>query len=156
MKLLIVDDDIWLCSALSRGLVRLGHFARTAASVDSALALIESEAPAAVLTDLDLGPGGNGVELICRMRGAGSTVPAIMMTGSDPVVARARLGGAGLDETALLEKPFEFEELMKKLAALFPELAAAAPSVRPSRPTPAAAMATMVGSVVRSLGGRVL
>src|SRR5437868_4539325 len=84
MKLLIVDDDIWLCSAFSRGLVKMGHFARTATSVDMALSLIEQEAPHAVLTDLDLGPGGNGVDLIARLRAAGSPVPALLMTGSDP------------------------------------------------------------------------
>ena len=153
MTLLIVDDDMWLCSALSRNLVRLGHGARRATSVEAALALIATETPAAVLTDLDLGAGGDGVELISRLRASGSRVPALLMTGSDRAVARARLADAGLDEIALLEKPFEFEQLVKKLSELLPEASAlASPAVRASRPTP---VATVVDGVVRALGGRV-
>ena len=76
------------------------------------------------------------------------------MTGNDRAVARARLADAGLDEIALLEKPFEFEQLVKKLAELLPEAGAPTPTaVRASRPTP---VATVVDNVVRALGGRVL
>src|SRR5262245_47016620 len=91
MKLVIVDDDSLLCSALSRCLVRQNHSARMASSVEGALALVAAESPAAVLTDLDLGTGGDGVALIQRLRASGSMVPVIMMTGSDPAGARARL-----------------------------------------------------------------
>lgn len=160
MKLLIVDDDTWLCSALARGLVRLGHFARVATSVESAFALVQSEGPAAVLTDLDLGPGGDGIDLIVRLRRAGLQVPILMMSGSDPKVARARLRGAGLDEIVLLEKPFPFEDLMKRLGEIVSESQMAVTvdeaGVTP-RPTPTPkAMSVFMGSVVRSLGGRVL
>jgi len=154
MKLLIVDDDSSLCSALARSLIRLGHAARSATSVTSALKLVESEAPTAVLTDLDLGAGGDGVDLITRLRQEGSQVPAILMTGSDPVMARARLGRAGLDEIALLEKPFAFEELVKVLAELLPQDSASLQSgaaVRQTRPTPVAAVLHAVG---RAFGGR--
>src|SRR5436190_18294502 len=120
MKLLIVDDDIWLCSSLARGLVKLGHFARTATSIEMALGLVGQEAPTAVLTDLDLGAGGDGVELITRLRADGVRVPAILMTGSDATIARTRLAGAGHEGISVLEKPFAFEDLMKKLEELFP------------------------------------
>jgi DNA-binding response OmpR family regulator len=155
MKLLIVDDDSLICSSLARSLIRLGHAGRAANSVESALRVIESETPAAVLTDLDLGAGGDGVDLITRMRREGCQVPAIMMTGSDPGLARARLARAGLDEIALLTKPFAFDELMKVLGEVLPldtSSAAAAPA-RAARLTPVAAL---VGNVVRSFGGRVL
>jgi len=151
MKLVIVDDDSLICSALSRSLIRLGHAGRAAASVEAALRLVDSEAPAAVVTDLDLGAGGDGLELITRLRQEGCRVPVIMMTGSDPVMARARLARAGLDEIALLEKPFAFEELMRVLAEVLPAAAAAPAPVRLTRATPVAAI---VETVVRSLGGR--
>jgi two-component system OmpR family response regulator len=155
MKLLIVDDDSLICSSLARSLIRLGHAARAATSVETACRLIGSESPAAVLTDLDLGDGGDGVELIVRLRREGCRAPIIMMTGSDPIMARARLARAGLDEVALLEKPFTFEDLLKVLGEVLPGAGAPfeVPSARASRPTPVAAM---VGSVVRTLGGRVL
>ena len=47
MKLLIVDDDSLICSSLARGLIRLGHAARAATSVEAALRLIEIESPVA-------------------------------------------------------------------------------------------------------------
>ena len=158
MKLLIVDDDSQICSSLARSLIRLGHAARAATSLDSALRLVESEAPAAVLTDLDLGPGGDGVELILRLRGQGCRVPTVMMTGSDPVMARARLARAGLSEVALLEKPFAFDDLMKVLSAMIAPLAVpyAAPAAMAPRAPRLTPVATIVENVVRTLGGRVL
>ena len=152
MKLLIVDDDSLICSSLARSLIRLGHAARAATSVESACRLIASESPAAILTDLDLGAGGDGVDLLRRLRQDGCRVPTIMMTGSDPIMARARLARAGLDEVALLEKPFLFEDLLKVLGEVLPA-AFEVPAARTPRPTP---IANMVGTVVRSLGGRVL
>jgi DNA-binding response OmpR family regulator len=152
MKLLIVDDDSLICSSLARSLIRLGHAARAATSVESACRLIESESPAAVLTDLHLGDGGDGLDLILRLRHEGCRVPTIMMTGSDPVMARARLARAGLDEVALLEKPFAFEDLLKVLAEVLPSAGVPleVPAPRTPRPTPVAAM---VETVVRTLGG---
>jgi DNA-binding response OmpR family regulator len=152
MKLLIVDDDSLICSSLARSLMRLGHAGRAAGSVESALRMIESESPAAVLTDLDLGPGGDGVELLARMRREGCQVPAIVMTGSDPALARARLARAGLGETALLVKPFAFDELMKMLGEVLPgEPSATAAPGRAPRLTPVAAL---VDKVVHLFGGR--
>jgi DNA-binding response OmpR family regulator len=154
MKLLIVDDDKLICSSLARSLIRLGHAARAATSADSACRLIASESPTAVLTDLDLGDGGDGVDLLLRLRQEGCRVPTIMMTGSDPIMARARLLRAGLDEVALLEKPFQFEELLKVLAELLPSMGAPAEAL-PSRAAKAKPVAAMM-TAVRSFGGRVL
>jgi DNA-binding response OmpR family regulator len=153
MKLVIVDDDSLLCGSLSRCLIRLNHSSRMASSVEAALALIEAEAPGALLTDLDLGPGGDGIELIRRLRETGSRIPALMMTGSDPVLARARLSAAGLDEVAVLSKPFEFDELLRKLAELFPR-SFVAPSPPPGRPTPVSMAA--LKNVFDRLSGRVI
>jgi DNA-binding response OmpR family regulator len=156
MKLVIVDDDSLLCGALSRCLVRLNHSARMATTVDGALALITAESPAAVLTDLELGEGGDGTELITRLRASGSRVPVLMMTGSDAAAARARLRAAGLEDIALLEKPFEFEVLLRKLAELLPDfLPVPASTSRSSKGTPTA-MSALMGTVVRSIGGRVI
>jgi two-component system response regulator PrrA len=152
MKLLIVDDDVLLCSALSRSLIRLGHASRTVSSVDAALALVAAEAPVAVLTDLDLGAGGNGINLISRLRESGHALPALLMTGSDLDAARARLKQVGLDEIPILAKPFEFDELMRRLGALVPNGDdAAAPRGPTSTP-----MTALVGNVVRALRGRAI
>jgi DNA-binding response OmpR family regulator len=108
------------------------------------------------LTDLDLGPGGNGVDLIVSLRRQGCRVPTIMMTGSDPVMARARLARADLDEVALLEKPFAFEDLMKVLVEVLAPAGPAPASPAASRAKRLTPVAAIVESVVRTLGGRVL
>lgn len=155
MKLVIVDDDSLLCSALARGFIRLGHSSRMATSVEEALGLVTNEEPAAVLTDLDLGRGGDGVELLTRLREAGSRIPTLMMTGSDPATARARLRAAGLDEISVLEKPFEFEDLVKKLAGLVPQFQVT-PAPPPAHRTPSGTMAALMGTVMERIGGRVI
>jgi len=153
MKLLIVDDDVLLCTALSRSLIRQGHASRTVASVDAALALLETEAPSAVLTDLELGRGGNGVNLISRMRDLGHSLPALLMTGSDLEAARERLVQAGLAEIPILPKPFEFDELIKKLGEL---LANTNEAPGPTRVAPATPMSALIGNVTRAFRGRAI
>ena len=106
MKLVVVDDDSLLCSAISRCLIRLGHSSRMATSVDGAVALIAAESPAAELTDVDLGAGGDGVDLIGRLRASGTPAPILVMTGGDMAGARARLDAAGHGDIAVLAKPF--------------------------------------------------
>jgi DNA-binding response OmpR family regulator len=155
MKLVVVDDDSLLCGAIARCLVRLGHSSRMAATVEAGLALIAAEAPAAVLTDLDLGGGGDGVHLIRRLREAGSRVPVLMMTASERAAARARLDAAGLGEIALLEKPFELDELLRRLAEILPPSFLPQPSAT-TTPARGSAMGAIMGSVLQRIGGRVI
>jgi DNA-binding response OmpR family regulator len=150
MKLLLVDDDLLVCSALSRSLVRLGHASRTETSVAGALALLEGEAPSAVLTDLDLGPGGNGIDLITELRRRGYARPAILMTGSDVGQARARLAHAGHDDVVVLEKPFEIDALLAALGQSAPAPTTAA-ARRASVDMP---VDSVMGNVMRALSGR--
>jgi DNA-binding response OmpR family regulator len=156
MKLVIVDDDGLFCSSLARSLIRLGHAARAATSEESALRLVDSESPNALLTDLDLGGGGDGIELIQRLRREGRRIPTVLMTGSDPYMARARLARAGLDDVALLEKPFAFEDLMTLLAALLVPGEAAHARPAPGRTTRRTPISVVVETLARSLGGRVV
>ena len=149
MKLLLVDDDVLVCSALSRGLIRLGHASRTATSIDEALGLADTEAPTAVLTDLDLGPGPTGIDLITELRRRGYARPTILMTGSDVAMARARLDEAGHDEVVILSKPFELVDLLRVLGEVLPQ----APT---RRATPGGTSMALVDNVVRALGGRVM
>jgi DNA-binding response OmpR family regulator len=145
MKLLLVDDDVLICSAISRSLIRLGHASRTVTSAGDALALLDAEAPSAVVTDLDLGPGSDdGIELIAELRRRGYSRPTVLMTGSDLDEARARLGRAGLDDVPLLAKPFELDELLRALG-----VAVATPSAAHRGQGGAA---HVMGNVMRALG----
>jgi two-component system, OmpR family, response regulator MprA len=143
MKLLLVDDDVLICSAISRSLIRLGHASRTVTSAADALALLDAEAPNAVVTDLDLGPGSDdGIALIAELRRRGYARPTVLMTGSDLVAARARLDGAGLGDVPLLAKPFELDELLRALGV---------PAATPSA-APRGGAGHVMGNVMRALG----
>jgi FixJ family two-component response regulator len=54
-------------------------------------------------------PGMNGLELIAALRGAGDTMPAIVMTGRGDSVLREQALKAGA--IALLDKPVNGDEL---------------------------------------------
>jgi len=125
MNVLIVDDDVLLARALARALSKAGHRCRTATSVDSAVALVTIERPTLVLTDLDLGGAGDGVDLACWLRNAGHRMRIIMMTGSGVDLARVELARAGLEDVDVLAKPFP---LWRLTAALVTRPAAAAPA----------------------------
>jgi len=116
MNVLIVDDDVLLARALARALGKVGHTCQIASSVDSAVALVATERPSLVLTDLDLGGAGDGVDLAAWLRHAGVRVPIVMMTGSDVELARIELARAGLDEVDVLAKPFPLRRLLTVLA----------------------------------------
>jgi two-component system response regulator GlrR len=116
MNVLIVDDDVLLARALARALSKLGHACRTATSVDSAVSLVALHRPGLVLTDLDLGGAGDGIDLACWLRHAEISVPIVIMTGSDVELTRVELARAGLDEIDVLAKPFPLRRLLALLA----------------------------------------
>ena len=67
MKLLIVDDDKLICSSLARSLIRLGHAARAATSVESACRLIEVLDRHLLACELDVCAGcGQGAREVLR------------------------------------------------------------------------------------------
>jgi len=122
MRLLVVEDEEDLVSALKVGLGRAGY------AVDTALGVAEAEAKLAVepydLVVLDLTlPDGDGFELCRRMRrgepgGApsGRDVRILMLTARSRLADRVR----GLDEGAddYLVKPFALAELLARIRAL--------------------------------------
>ncbi len=76
------------------------------------MAAAEGSSNGCLITDLRM-PGMNGVELLKALRAAGSTLPAIVISGHGdvPMAVEAMKAGA-LD---FIEKPFEEEVLLKAL-----------------------------------------
>ncbi len=122
MRLLVVEDEEGLASALRVGLGRAGY------AVDIALGVAEAEAKLAVepydliVLDLTL-PDGDGFELCRRVRRgepagapAGRDVRILMLTARSGLADRVR----GLDEGAddYLVKPFALAELLARVRAL--------------------------------------
>jgi two-component system OmpR family response regulator len=128
VRLLVVEDEPDLRSALARALAD-EHFAvDTAADGDEGLFLAIEVDYDAVVLDLML-PRRNGWDVLDALRAAGRRTPVLLLTARDAVDDRVRGLNAGADD--YLTKPFALEELVARLRALIRRAAAEpAPSVR--------------------------
>lgn len=114
-RILIVDDEPAVREALQRSLAFEGY--DTQVAVDGADALEKATAyqPELVVLDIQM-PRMDGLTAARRMRGAGSTVPILMLTARDTVGDRVTGLDAGADD--YLVKPFELDELFARVRAL--------------------------------------
>lgn len=102
-KILIVEDDTGLASLLRINLERQNYECLTAQTLEHARALIQTEAPDALVLDLEL-PDGDGLSLLGLLPGTAKTgrrTPVIVITGSDRAVKK---GESSIVEW--LQKPF--------------------------------------------------
>jgi DNA-binding NtrC family response regulator len=76
---LVVDDEPDMVENCARILKRVGYQCLTATDPHRALALVETERPDLLLTDLKM-PGMDGIELLRRSREIDSALPVILIT----------------------------------------------------------------------------
>jgi two-component system, OmpR family, response regulator len=115
MRLLLVEDDAKLVSALEKGLAREGYAVDTARTGDEALARARGLDYDAVVLDVML-PGTNGFSVCRTLRSEKRWAPVLMLTARDQVDDRIRGLDAGADD--YLVKPFDFGELLARVRAL--------------------------------------
>lgn len=115
MRLLLVEDEPELGSTLARVLERRGFLVTHRLSAAEALASLEHELFDLVVLDLGL-PGMDGLQLLQRLRGRGSTLPVLVLTARGGVGDRVAGLNAGADD--YLAKPFDPDELEARLRAL--------------------------------------
>ena len=114
-RLLLVEDDTGIGRMLERGLGAEGYAVEWARSLRDAVAAARSTPPEVVLLDRML-PDGDGAELCRALRRMGSGAMVLMLTARDGLDDKLSGFDAGADD--YLAKPFEFEELLARLAAL--------------------------------------
>jgi DNA-binding response OmpR family regulator len=125
--LLVVDDDALLLAVEVQILCAHGYKVLQAETAEQALWLAEAaESIDLLLTDFKL-PGVDGLELTRRFRIIHAQTPVLMVSGSLPEV-RGDLHGMDLFE--MLEKPFVFAELLRKIRCLLEAAIAAQNSNR--------------------------
>jgi two-component system response regulator MprA len=115
MKVLVVDDEPALRSALERALKLEGHDVQLAEDGHRALDAIAGSRPDAVVLDVAM-PGLDGLDVCRRMRAGGDRTPVLMLTARDAVDDRVAGLDAGADD--YLVKPFALRELQARLRAL--------------------------------------
>jgi signal transduction histidine kinase len=116
VRLLVVDDEPGIRSAVERGLTLRGYRVRVARDGLEALQILEREPDGvdALVSDINM-PRLSGITLATRLRERGDTLPIILMTG----YAAPELEDGGLpDRVSLLSKPFDLDELAALLHQL--------------------------------------
>jgi DNA-binding response OmpR family regulator len=124
MNILLIEDDARIADFLLRGLraegYRLNHCRTGQEGLEAALRLGRDghETPGESLVILDLMlPGLTGLELCLQLRAARVDVPILMLTAMGRTEDRVAGLRSGADD--YLCKPFDFEELLARIEALF-------------------------------------
>src|ERR1700751_1470813 len=115
VRVLVVDDDEAVRSALTHALHRDGYAVSTAADGATALAMLLRLRHHPVVLDV-LMPEPGGLDVCRAIRARGDDTPILMLTARDLVSARVAGLDAGADDS--LAKPFALEELRARLRAL--------------------------------------
>jgi len=115
MRVLIVEDEARMATAIRRGLQAEGLVADIAARGEDALWMAGSTEFDAVILDVML-PGIDGFETCKRLRDDGVWAPIIMLTARDAIEDRVQGLDRGADD--YLVKPFSLAELLARLRAL--------------------------------------
>jgi two-component system copper resistance phosphate regulon response regulator CusR len=115
MRLLLVEDNDLLRTSLAGGLGQVGFTVSAAADGLEGWRLASEQEFELVVLDRML-PGLDGLDLLRRLRLAGSRVPVLLLTARDAVEDRVAGLEAGADD--YLTKPFAVAELIARLRAL--------------------------------------
>jgi PAS domain S-box-containing protein len=116
-RILVVDDQEQVRAAMTRHIEDLGCAVQCAASKAEAMeAVARGPLPDVLVLDLDLGAGGDGVDLLAAIdaRTAPHKIPALIVTGSTDAATQARIAGS---RAMRLTKPVDPGSLSRLLVA---------------------------------------
>lgn len=116
-KVLLVEDDLKLGTWLSTKLSHAGMTVLHVSTFDDAIAAIDREVFHALVTDIFLESGPQGIEILKRIESIGTPVIVISSAADLKIAKEALNHGASY----LLEKPFEPDELIKILENIWEE-----------------------------------
>jgi DNA-binding response OmpR family regulator len=123
MRLLVVEDNTRLASLIANLLRDHGFAVDSVETVDEALAALEAADYDLIVLDLSL-PGGDGVDILKRIRRQGQATPVLVATARADVTQRVQTLNQGADDYVV--KPFSLDELLARIRALLrrpPQLA---------------------------------
>jgi two-component system response regulator MprA len=115
VRILVIDDDDAVRSAVRRALLLDGYEVIVAASGRDGLDQLGATVPDAIVLDLGL-PDIDGMEVCRRLRSVGDRTPVLMLTARDAVEDRVDGLEAGADD--YLVKPYDVRELRARIKAI--------------------------------------
>ena len=116
MRILLVEDDPQMARIIRRGLTENAYAVDAVSTGEDALYRAGIGDYDAIVLDI-LIPPPDGLEVCRRLRADGSDVKILMLTARDAIGDRVGGLDAGADD--YLVKPFQFDELLARLRALF-------------------------------------
>jgi DNA-binding response OmpR family regulator len=123
-RILIVDDEPHLASAVALLLQRVGYQTTVAPTAATALAACQAALPDLVLLDLNLGdPLHDGLSVCRALRARPDYLPIIMLTVRDGTADKVIGLEVGADD--YLTKPFDERELLARIRATLRTIQAA-------------------------------
>lgn len=122
-RILVLEDDEDIASALARGLEREGYRAVVALDLETARALSAAGAFDAAVVDAMLGDE-DGLDMVRDLRASGMRAPIVMLSALSGVAARTAGLEAGADD--YVAKPFDFADLIARIQVQERRRAAAA------------------------------
>ncbi|MCB1852038.1 MAG: response regulator [Gammaproteobacteria bacterium] len=115
MRLLLVEDDELLGSAVCSGLTHAGYTVDWLRDGKAAAAALKQEQVDLLVLDLGL-PGKDGLSVLRELRADGSSLPVLILTARDTV--EERIAGLDIGADDYLIKPFDLGELNARLRAI--------------------------------------
>jgi len=115
MRVLVVEDEQKVASALKEGLEGEGYDVVVDGSGEAALFRLKTDAVDIILLDLLL-PGRDGLHVLKTLRQQGFETPVLVLTARDTLDDRVKGLDTGADD--YLVKPFAFAEVVARMRAL--------------------------------------
>jgi two-component system sensor histidine kinase/response regulator len=115
-KILVIDDEEWICQMIRMALTQRGYEILEAGGGDKGLELARKELPDLVICDVNMQPM-NGYATLREMRAAAATaaIPFILMTGAADNAGMRQGMELGADD--YLPKPFTLDALYAAVEA---------------------------------------
>jgi two-component system KDP operon response regulator KdpE len=112
LRILIVDDEPAIVRFLRASLESQGYVVSSAGDAHTALELVRRGATDLLVLDLGL-PDMDGLDLINKIRGAGATIPIIVLSSREKESAKVEALDSGADDYVI--KPFGIDELLARI-----------------------------------------
>lgn len=116
MRILVIEDEIKIASAIKRGLAQHGHAVDTVHDADTGYSYASDPDYDLIILDRMLPGSMDGVSLCRKLRDEGVHTPVLMLTARGTIGDKVEGLNSGADD--YLVKPFSFDELTARVRAL--------------------------------------